>query len=185
MYTRRTRMGMEKLISRSSASSGWPSGERARSDHIVTGIYLGWFFTFHFSWFCILADFVLKLILCFSWFCISYFSSCCILYRGWFCVSYLTWFCILYLAVVVFHKKEEQEIREEFLKLDTDRSGFITKGERFKMCRMILSSFQRRCWLSSLVVNTSMETRGVKNFCQSRSSNIHSIFQHPHSKNLR
>ena len=40
-------------------------------------------------------------------------------------------FCIL--ADVVFHKKDEQEIREEFLKLDTDRSGFITKGERFKL----------------------------------------------------
>ena len=51
--------------------------------------------------------------------------------------------------------------------------------------KMILSFFQRRCWLSSLVVNTSMETRGVKNFCQLRSSNIHSIFQQPHSKNLR
>ena len=28
-----------------------------------------------------------------------------------------------------FYPKEEQEIREEFLKLDTDQSGFITKGE--------------------------------------------------------
>ena len=61
-YTRRTRMGMERLISRSSASSGWPSGERARSDHIVTGIYLGWFCTFHSSWFCILADFVSRIL---------------------------------------------------------------------------------------------------------------------------
>ena len=30
-----------------------------------------------------------------------------------------------------FNKKEEQEIREEFFKLDTDQSGFITKGEFF------------------------------------------------------
>ena len=43
------------------------------------------------------------------------------------------------LADVVFHKKEEQEIREEFLKLDTDRSGFITKGERFKMFEILFA----------------------------------------------
>ena len=30
-----------------------------------------------------------------------------------------------------FNKQEEQEIREEFFKLDTDQSGFITKGEFF------------------------------------------------------
>ena len=46
-------------------------------------------------------------------------------------------FVFRFLANVIFHKKEEQEIREEFLKLDTDRSGFITKGERFKTFEII------------------------------------------------
>ena len=50
-------------------------------------------------------------------------------------------FCIL--ADVVFHKKEEQEIREEFLKLDTDRSGFITKGERFKMFEILFAQIHK------------------------------------------
>ena len=111
-----------------------------------------------------------------------------------------------------FNKKEEQEIREEFFKLDTDQSGFITKGEfsnlnvwysemiesvcaqvesysgltrwRFiekwycgevssmlvlslKVISWVSQTFQRRCWLFSLVVNTSMEIRCVNSRQQS------------------
>ena len=45
-----------------------------------------------------------------------------------------SWFCIPivhHTPIDAFYQKEEQDIREEFLKLDTDHSGFITKGKSF------------------------------------------------------
>ena len=52
--------------------------------------------------------------------------------RGWIDQVFLVilyFDCSPHALIGAFDQKEEQEIREEFLKLDTDQSGFITKGE--------------------------------------------------------
>ena len=159
-FVRRTRTEMRRLTSLSSANYGWLSGGRERSNLLI-------------------------------WFYKSATAQ----------------------QLYTFNKQEEQEIREEFFKLDTDQSGFITKGEFFsnlnvwysemiesvcaqvesysgltwwrfiekwycgevssmlvlslKVISWVSQTFQRRCWLFSLVVNTSMEIRCVNSRQQS------------------
>ena len=130
--------------------------------------------------------FVLGLILYFVLGLISYWGLFCISYLSWFCSSYFSWCCISQKGGAG-NKGRVSETRHWPKRLHNKGWAFQNVWDSFckyTNTRMILSSFQRRCWLSSLVVNTSMETRGVKEFCQSRSSNIHSICQQPHSKNL-
>ena len=59
-------------------------------------------------------------------------------------------------SIDAFSKKEEQEIREEFLKLDTDQSGFITKGESFLLHNLLLYLISvKKCGLSILNMGKS------------------------------